>query len=114
MSFLESSSSKSIPQPLPSLPPSPTEEDLGGASLWKEEHDTPKKQRMSNGSVKGKERAREISLDEDEDEVVEEDGELTPTVVDSGYPPSKDEEEESRRIEQVRLYFNSLVFKCTH
>ncbi|OCB90650.1 hypothetical protein A7U60_g2085 [Sanghuangporus baumii] len=97
MSLLEPSGSNSVIQPLPSLPPSPTEEDLTGGSAWHEINDDEESlnsYRLSNGSVKGKERAREISLDEDENEA-----ELTPTVG-PGYPPQKDEEEESRRIEQ--------------
>ncbi|KAL5523779.1 hypothetical protein ACEPAG_7952 [Sanghuangporus baumii] len=97
MSLLEPSGSNSVIQPLPSLPPSPTEEDLAGGSAWHEVNDDDESlnsHRLSNGSVKGKERAREISLDEDENEA-----ELTPTIG-TGYPPQKDEEEESRRIEQ--------------
>ena len=106
MSYLEPSGSNSGIQPLPSLPPSPTEEDLSGASAWHEVKDEDERldgHRLSNGSVKGKERAREVSLDEDEDGA-----ELTPTTT-SGYPPLKDEEEESRRIEQVRLPDNLTV-----
>ncbi len=95
----------SSPQPLPSLPPSPglepapalrrNDEDI--AQAWHEDEDTITDARHLNPNAKrrsrkGKERAAESDEDdEDEDE---------PAAV-AGYPPTK-EEEESRRVQEVR------------
>ncbi|KAI0930511.1 hypothetical protein AcV5_007200 [Taiwanofungus camphoratus] len=86
----------SSPAPLPSLPPSPVEEDISRAGAWTEE-------RISGGSSgstarrgKEKEAAQGTSHGEegDEDDFEEDD----PGV--DEYPPTKDEEAEARRIEE--------------
>ncbi|KAI0745011.1 hypothetical protein C8Q76DRAFT_19047 [Earliella scabrosa] len=102
----------STPEPLPSLPPSPgpspsptpgplsrvkNEDDL--ARAWHDDEPKarlkPKRPKKGKGKGKGKERAGSES-DEDEDESDEdeedEDGAAT------GYPPTKEEEAESRRV----------------
>ena len=103
MSILVPSSSSTVLQPLPSLPPSPTEEDLSATSPWRdtdENDDAKRRERLVNANLKGKQRAKEVSLDEDE---VESDGTSTP-ITDGRYPPTQEEQEESRRIEEVRAY----------
>lgn len=89
----------SSPAPLPFLPPSPVEEDISRAGAWTEE-------RISGGSSgstarrgKEKEAAQGTSHGEegDEDDFEEDD----PGV--DEYPPTKDEEAEARRIEEVSL-----------
>ncbi|EJD02984.1 uncharacterized protein FOMMEDRAFT_20161 [Fomitiporia mediterranea MF3/22] len=100
MSLLVPSSSSTIHEPLPSLPPSPTEEeDLGGASLWRDDGE---EEALRHHSVKGKERAREISLDENEmdSSSTSEDTLAVGVGGGGGYPPTKGEEEEARRVEE--------------
>ncbi|OCH86131.1 hypothetical protein OBBRIDRAFT_838414 [Obba rivulosa] len=87
------------PQPFPSLPPSPVEEDISRAA-WAEESSSSRA--IASGSTgKGKARAVE-PFDEDEPErgdhepLHEEDADA---IVD-GYPPTNDEEEETRRVEE--------------
>lgn len=111
------SSSRHESLPLPSLPPSPTEEDLGGASVWRDgdgdwdEEGEDYERRPGNGIGKGKQKQRvqEISLDEEE----ESEGAVTPTLEGGGgYPPLKEDEEESRKVEEVRFRsFRSLQNK---
>ena len=110
MSSIKPSSSKrnAEPEPQQSLPPSPTEQDLGGVSPWvdttEHEFDTyARPDRFSGGSdgsrgSNGKGKARELSLDEREPN-----GHWVDSpALDGAYPPSNEEEEESKRIEQVR------------
>jgi len=84
---------RTSPQPLPSLPPSPTtSEDLGRAHAWTEQEDSddgiPKK------NDKGK--AREVTSLNDEGETSEEEG-------GGSYPPTNEDAAETRRIEDVSL-----------
>ncbi|KAH8119383.1 hypothetical protein DFH11DRAFT_442587 [Phellopilus nigrolimitatus] len=100
MSLLTPSGSHAQPEPLPSLPPSPTEEDLGGASLWQSTEDERGQSQEilvvnnGKGKRKGKGKAREVVLDDGDS-----DGALSPNL-EAGYPPITDEEEESRKIEE--------------
>lgn len=99
----------SSPQPLPSLPPSPAfeqppalprnDEDI--AHVWHEDEDTiidgkhlnPKARKRGG---KGKERAVGSGSDEEDEDEEDED------AVAAGYPPTKEEEAESRRVQEVR------------
>ena len=113
MSVLVTSGSAQQPQPSPSLPSTPTEEDLGGASVWKDANDEyDARQNGFNklngtpeglGKGKGKITTPELVL-EDVDEDTSHDNDETPTSNNFGsgiYPPKKDEEEESRRVQEV-------------
>ena len=113
----------SSPQPLPSLPPSPSsvqapkplpaprqhEDDI--AQAWHEDEPTiidgqhlnPRSKRRK--SRKGKERAGSESDEDDEDEDEEEE-----SAAAAGYPPTKEEEAESRRVEEVRT--SSTLSRC--
>lgn len=87
------------PQPLPSLPPSPIEEDISRAGTWSEEVESPVTLQDNSSKARGKQRE---SLDPPSpaylgvDDASSSDGE---TGVE-GYPPTKDEAE-SRRVEEV-------------
>ncbi|KAH8078067.1 hypothetical protein BXZ70DRAFT_689879 [Cristinia sonorae] len=96
------------PEPLPSLPPSPTEEDIGGAArAWHEESTSSgtsgstlagsmvgASSSRSKGVNKGK--GRELSPYSDDAESSDEEA----NGAAEGYPPTKDEVAESRRIEE--------------
>ncbi|KAI5123962.1 hypothetical protein M0805_006374 [Coniferiporia weirii] len=98
MSLLAPSGSHAQHEPLAmaSLPPSPTEEDLGGASLWRdsEDGDDQSRERSAPDTAKRKGKAREVVSDEAESE-----GALTPSM-EMEYPPTTEEEDESRKIEE--------------
>ena len=94
----------STPEPLPSLPPSPVaepqvlrpEEDVGRA--WHDDEPSTSglnPRRKEKG--KGKRRATRDE-DEEEDEEEEDGGGAV-----EGYPPTKEEEAEARRVQEVRL-----------
>lgn len=120
MSYAKASSSRSQatfipnggePEPQPSLPPSPVDEqDLAGASLQSNVEDSDDRGRTSlnsNASRKGKMRATVLDVDDadaNEWEVEPPDGDVNDSggPVSSHYPPTKEEEEESRKIEEVR------------
>ncbi|TFK54267.1 hypothetical protein OE88DRAFT_1171184 [Heliocybe sulcata] len=92
---LEASSS-SGPQPLPSLPPSPTEEeDLGRPEAWIT--DEPHTRNLYS-PTKGKSPKKGDSDDTSYEIVDEEEPEAQNGV--AGYPPMTDEEAESRRVEE--------------
>ena len=111
MSPLVASGTAQQPQPLPSLPSTPTEEDLGGVSVWKDandEYDSRKRSQSvgkTEGEGKGKAKlvAPELVLEGNDGDVdYDSDGTLPPNNNgSSSYPPKKDEEEESRRIQEV-------------
>ena len=104
----------STPEPLPSLPPSPVEEptpktrrheeDVGRA--WHD--DEPDARARINAARKGKGRARRNGKrpatgsgdDDDDDEEDEDENEDSAAL--EGYPPTKEEEAESRRVQEVR------------
>ncbi|KZT26780.1 hypothetical protein NEOLEDRAFT_208193 [Neolentinus lepideus HHB14362 ss-1] len=89
-------SSSSSPQPLPSLPPSPTEEeDLGRPAAWA--NDEPHIHSL-NSPTKGKSPKSRDSDDGNYEIVDEEEQEAQNGV--AGYPPMTDEETESRRVEE--------------
>ncbi|KLO18387.1 hypothetical protein SCHPADRAFT_886272 [Schizopora paradoxa] len=110
MSFLLPSGSNQH-EPLPSLPTTPTqmeEEDLGNAS-WldahEEHHHTESLMPQYSKKNKGKGKAREVVGPEDIEEESSGSGTsgLNPVVEEgvdgtSGYPPTKSEDEESKRI----------------
>ena len=119
MSYPKASSSRSQstlipngePEPQPSLPPSPVDEqDLGGASLHQsnyEDNDGGRADTNASAVRKGKMKATVLDVDDaDANE-----WEVEPPDDDDGdgggraslrYPPTKEEEEESRKIEEVR------------
>ena len=102
----------STPEPLPSLPPSPVaepqvlrpEEDVGRA--WHDdEPPTSGLNLRRKGKGKGKRRAtRDEDEDEEEEEGVEEGGGAV-----GGYPPTKEEEAEARRVQEVRISVSSSM-----
>ena len=84
---------RTSPQPLPSLPPSPTtSEDLGRAHAWTEQ-DTDDE---SIPQKKDKGKSREVISLDDEGETSEEEG-------GGSYPPTNEDAAETRRIEDVSL-----------
>ena len=116
----------STPEPLPSLPPSPVEEQAPRRARRSEDvarawhDDEPDAHARTNaarkGKGKGKGRARwngkrraagsgEDDDDDDDDEDEEEEGEEENNADGralEGYPPTKEEEAESRRVQEVR------------
>lgn len=83
------------PHPLPSLPPSPSsEEDLSRAQVWQD--DTNSHHQPSHTAAKGKQKqTRENYRDNGSDEALgspEESG---------AYPPTNDDQTETRRVEEV-------------
>ncbi|KAI1785930.1 hypothetical protein LXA43DRAFT_98626 [Ganoderma leucocontextum] len=98
----------STPEPLPSLPPSPVEtlrneEDVGRA--WHD--DEPDSYARINAARKGKGRAKRNGKrratgngDDDEDDEDEDEDEDEGSGAVGGYPPTKEEEAESRRIQE--------------
>lgn len=99
---------RSSPQPLSSLPPSPTEEDLGKRRVWDSEDGHEDPGRLDNVG-KGKETAGTLSggnyadggTDEDLKKLGQEgDGHVLP---EESYPPMTDEEAETKRVEEVRF-----------
>ena len=94
----------SAPQPLPSLPPSPIEEDISRADRWTEESSSPSTLHDKSSKAKGKQRE---SLDPPSpaylglDNASESDEGENGT---EGYPPTKDEEAEARKVEEVCQY----------
>lgn len=97
MSLLVPSGSNSH-EPLPSLPPSPTEEDLGGVAPWREvDPDDERDENRSPSaapSKKGKGKARDVERDDT--------GSVTPPLPEGGYPPTAEEEAEARKVAEVR------------
>ena len=106
------------PQPLASLPPSPVEEDIGKASAaWHEESTSGST--LAEGSRsppaggrrskdKGKSRERDTGYRDDA-------GESSDEEVAEGYPPTKEEEAEARRVEEVRpCHLFCYHISCTH
>ncbi|GBE81575.1 predicted protein [Sparassis crispa] len=97
----------SNPEPLPSLPPSPVEEDLSRARPWEDEETSMVHSSSSDAVRRGKEREVEVEpapetlyANEGEDAF----SEGASTSVDE-YPPVNDEEAESRRVEEnLRLW----------
>ncbi|TBU37886.1 hypothetical protein BD309DRAFT_571341 [Dichomitus squalens] len=91
----------STPEPLPSLPPSPTvepqilrpEEDVGRA--WHD--DEPSTADLRTGLSSRRKGKRRATRDEDEDE--EDDDEERDGAAE-GYPPTKEEEAEARRVQE--------------
>ena len=113
----------STPEPLPSLPPSPVEEQEQGqaprrarrsedvARAWHD--DEPDAHTRTNAARKGKGKGRarrngkrraagsgEDDDDDDDDEGEEENNAGSGAL--EGYPPTKEEEAESRRVQEVR------------
>lgn len=94
--------------PQPSLPPSPVEEDISHADTWADEEDssTPAAKTSALLAVKKeKERAwRESSY-----EGVDENDMLEPAdaTLDE-YPPSKEEEAETRRVQEVCTTYSHI------
>lgn len=99
---------RSSPEPLPSLPPSPLEEDLGWRAPWSYSDDdndddsdhSSRPHEFQHGKGKGKATKSlptsyanggrgEVSLDQ---------GRST-----EGYPPTTDEATETRRVQEVRV-----------
>lgn len=79
------------PEPQPSLPPSPVEQDISRAGTFNEESTLT--EGYTPTSAKGKERQHDTYR-----EVVEEESDVETGV--EGYPPTKDEEAESRKVEE--------------
>ena len=97
MSLLVPSSSNTH-EPLPSLPPSPTEEDLGGAVPWREvdsddEQENARLPSAASGN-KGKGKARDVERGDA--------GSSSPPLPEGGYPPTAEEEAEARKVAEVR------------
>lgn len=104
------------PQPLPSPPASIAEEDIS-REYWSHEQQQDKDHVQGSSSLsldgsakrRGKERARDVEVmsgggddvEEDEDEDEGSRGGI------AGYPPTKEQEGESRRIEEVCSFFLS-------
>jgi len=85
---------RTSPQPLPSLPPSPTtSEDLGRAHAWTELEDTDDE---TIPQKKNKGKSREVVNLNDGEETSEDEG-------GSSYPPTNEDAAETRRIEDVSL-----------
>ena len=92
-----------------SQPSSPVEEeDLSARAAWHDD-DTEHREHLvsgghkGKGKGKGKERAREPSSDIDEGDDSPQNGALTPVMEEgSGYPPTTEEEDEERRVAEVR------------
>lgn len=97
MSMLVPSSSKTH-EPLPSLPPSPMEEDLGGAKSWREIDSSDEQEDLrspsSTSSNKGKGRAQIVEHDDM--------GSASPPQPEGVYPPTGEDEAEERRVAEVR------------
>ncbi|KAH9034811.1 hypothetical protein EDB85DRAFT_2113423 [Lactarius pseudohatsudake] len=106
MSFI-ASPRRSSPEPLPSLPPSPVEEDLGWRAPWSHsdtDDDSPRPDTTSSPSHvqhgKGKQKATEYQsptsyADGGRGEVWPDQGRST-----EAYPPTTDEATESRRVQE--------------
>jgi hypothetical protein len=86
---------RTSPQPLPSLPPSPTtSEDLGRAHAWTELLEDTDDETIPQKKDKGK--SREVVNLNDGEETSEDEG-------GSSYPPTNEDAAETRRIEDVSL-----------
>lgn len=102
------------PQPLPSLSSSPIEEDISRAGQWGEDQEDGNARLGPSFKRRGKERALDpegLSGDEgkgESEELVDEHAENENGV--AGYPPTKEQEDESRRVEEVRLSNLFYVF----
>src|ERR1700760_492591 len=107
MSFI-ASPRRSSPEPLPSLPPSPVEEDLGWRAPWSHsDDDSPPPDTASSPSDsqhgKGKQKAKEYQsptsyANGGRGEVWPDQGRST-----EAYPPTTDEATETRRVQEVRV-----------
>lgn len=103
MSFIADPRSLS-PEPLPSLPPSPIEEDLGWRAPWSHTDDDDDEPRSSPDDFqrsKGKEKATEYlptSYANGGRGEVSHQGRNT-----EAYPPTTDEATETRRVQEVRV-----------
>ncbi|KAH9851433.1 hypothetical protein C2E23DRAFT_886604 [Lenzites betulinus] len=87
---------RSSPEPLPSLPPSPTHVPVDDvARAW---HDEPDAATHPGATRKGKTRAARSSDSDEAEEQGDEDEDSTGNGTGGGYPPTKEEEAESRRI----------------
>lgn len=104
-------SSRGEHEPLPSLPPSPSpspteEEDLAnGSSAWKGVRDEDRLMVKTDTKGKGKGKAREVVDLNQDDDGADSYGTLSPVRESSegmsAYPPTTEEEEEAKRIEEV-------------
>ena len=106
MSLLVPSGSQ-IPAPLPSLPPSPTEEDNGSANWTNGAHEQVLRplsptspERRSRSSSKGKSRASVTIREPSRDTSVGDSDTLATRAFDE-YPPLNEEGEEERRVAEV-------------
>lgn len=88
-------------EPLPSLPPSPIEEDLTRAAVWSEAED--EEDENDESLVPNNDPGRSILKGKGKDlpRVVVGDVDSARTDIGNGYPPTQDDEEESRKIEEV-------------
>lgn len=95
MATLEPYDSKGTPQLLPSLPPSPSEEDLTKADgIWNDEP-TPT-------SAKWKGKAREVSEQSDGVPLSPREDVPLGSATSEAYPPMSDDDADTRRVEEVR------------
>ncbi|KAM5543242.1 hypothetical protein V8D89_003116 [Ganoderma adspersum] len=102
----------STPEPLPSLPPSPVEEPTPRRARQSEDvarawhDDEPEAHARINAARKGKGRARRNgkrttgSGEDDDDDEDEDEGENEDSGALEGYPPTKEDEAESRRVQE--------------
>lgn len=113
------------PQPLASLPPSPVEEDIGGASpSWRDEDEPISKPTVADGGGESPHKKRRKSKDKGKarggngvgaqgsyKNVAEESSDEGEGEVFAGYPPTNDEEAESRQVEAVRYCYVPIARK---
>lgn len=119
MSLFPSSQRRTSPEPLHSLPPSPSEEDLGWRAAWSHSDDELDRQSLSTtgGSQhsKGKGKATRHQspssapyANGDTDAVSQWPNQSRGT---EAYPPTTDEEADTRRVQEVRVRLYSTL--CT-
>ncbi|KAL4250731.1 hypothetical protein ABKN59_005468 [Abortiporus biennis] len=86
------------PELLPSLPPSPTEEDISRAGRFHAEADSAiKQERRRSSNNKGKERQHPVEASYADGGLQDEDESGAPV---EGYPPIQEDEAETRRVEE--------------